>query len=197
MRAFAAIGTALAERFAGEALAGVRDAERAVDESFQRDRRFTKLGEFAERSFAGDDDAFDAEPFHKRDACRRGDGHLRRGVDFHAEPEFLRQHGQSQILDEHRVHAGGVKRDELAFGRRQLVGEDQDVERGITADVVVVEKLHERRQLVVSEIIGALPGIELLETEVDGIRTVGDGRAGAVQITGGCEEFGFHAAATA
>ena len=196
LRTFAAIGAALAERFAGEALTGVGDAESAVDKSFQFNRRFTKLGELPERNFAGDDDALDAQPLRKRDPFRRGDGHLRRGMNFHPQPEFLGQHSQTQILNQHRVHTGRIECDELALGDWQLVGENQHIERGVPAHIVGMEKFHQRGQLVVGKIISALPGIELLETEIDRICAVGNRGSGAVPVTRGGEEFRFHAATT-
>ena len=121
---------------------------------------------------------------------------MRRGVDFHAEAEFLRQHRQTQILHQHRVHAGRVERDELAFGSRQLVGENQHVECSVTADIVFMEILHQRLYLIISEIVGALPGVELLEAEIDSVSAVGNGGASAIPVTGRSEKFGFHVTAT-
>ena len=37
-------------------------------------------------------------------------------MNFHSHAEFLREDSQAQILNEHRVHTGGVERDELTFG---------------------------------------------------------------------------------
>ncbi len=77
MGALAAVGAAAAEGFAGEALAGVGDAERAVDEDL--DGHGGGVGDFAdlgEAQFAGEHDALDAELADEFDAPGFGEGHL-------------------------------------------------------------------------------------------------------------------------
>ena len=67
LRALAAVGAALAERFAREALAAVRHAERAVDEDFElAGGGLTDGSDVFEGELAGEDDAADAEALRVR-----------------------------------------------------------------------------------------------------------------------------------
>ena len=81
--AFAAVGGAAAERLAGEALAGVGDAECAVDEDFQGELHLrgglggVDFSDVGEGIFAGEDDELGAEFAGEGDAGGARDRHLR------------------------------------------------------------------------------------------------------------------------
>jgi hypothetical protein len=138
--ALAAIRAPLSERFAREALPRIGDAQRTVDESFQRDFGVVKLRKFAERGLAGNDDAFDAKSLRKRNALGRSDGHLRRSVNVHVHAKFARQNGNTEVLHDHHIHASVIEQDQFALSISEFVGEDKCVERAESANIVLVKK---------------------------------------------------------
>jgi len=52
-----------------------------------------------------------------------------------------------------------------------------------------MEEFHELRQIGVGEIVGAHPGVEFFQAEVNRVRAVLDGGLGAIPIAGGREKF--------
>ena len=102
----------------------------------------------------------------------------------------MRQLRQSQILNDESVHTGLGNGTQLRFGGLQLAGEDERVHGHESLHSVEVEKLHELGQVLVGEIVGTQPRIELRQPEVNRIRTRHHCRAGAIPIAGGGEEFG-------
>ena len=53
-----------------------------------------------------------------------------------------------------------------------------------------MEEFHQPRQVGLGEIVGAHPGVELVEAEVNRVRAILDGGFDAVPIAGGREQFG-------
>ena len=102
----AAIGAAAAERFARQALAAVGDAQRAVDEHFQRHVGARRdLADVVDRQFAGQNHALDAQPADEFDAARLGQRHLRRAVDRQLGSQPVHQPRQTQVLHDHGIGA--------------------------------------------------------------------------------------------
>jgi hypothetical protein len=192
--AFAAVGGAAAEGFAGEALARVGDAEGAVDKDLERQRRRGGLGlgcldglDLGDGIFAGEDDELRAEIAGEADAGGAGDRELRRGVDRKIGRERADESADPDVLDDGGIDTGGDDGAQVRFGVGQLGGEYERVERDVAADAAMVEKLHERGQIGLREIFRAHAGVETLEAEVDGIGAVFDGGAGAFPVAGGRE----------
>ena len=203
--AFAAVGGAAAERLGGEALAGVGDAERAVDEDLELDggggdRRAVGRGllgelglEFAdlgEGVLAGEDDEAGAEIAGEADAGGAGDRHLRRDVDRQVRREGANQSAEADILHDHGVDPGGDEGADVVGGFGDLVGEDEDVEGDVAAHAAPVEEAHELRKVGGGEVVRAHPGVEALKAEVDGVGAVLDGGAHAVPVARGGEDLG-------
>ena len=67
--------------------------------------------------------------------------------------------------------------------------EHQRVERDVAAHAAPVQELHQRRQIRLGEIVGAHPGVELVEAEINRVRAVFDRGAGAIPIAGGREDL--------
>ena len=196
--AFAAVGGAAAERFAGEALAGVGDAERAVDEDLERQRHLggglggVDLRDVGERIFAGEHDELRAELAGELHAGGAGDRHLRGAVDRKIRRERADQPADADVLHDGGVDAGGDDGAQVVLGvGGQFVGEDERVERHVAAHAAAVEKFHQRGQVGRREILRAHPGVEALEAEVDRVGAVLDGGAGAFPVAGGREQFRF------
>lgn len=191
--ALATVGAAAAEGFGGEALAGVGDAESAVDEDFEGEFGMVvglEAFEFAEGEFAGEDGLVDAEAFGEFQSLRGGDGHLGGGVEAEARGGFFYQLSKAKVLDDDGVNAGVFEVAELGFGVGEFGGEDEGVEGDVTFDAVRVEECHQAGQVFFGEVIGAQAGVEAGHAEINGVGAVGDGGTGAVPVTGGGEEFG-------
>ena len=193
--AFAAVCGALAEGFAGEALAGVGDAEGSMDEDFDGRCGFGRGGDFGDLldgELAGEDGALHGEEgLDEFEAIGGGDGHLGRGVEFDVWGDFSGHFGKAEVLDDEGVDSGAGDEPELAFGGFEFAGEDEGVHRDEAFDAVLVEEVHQLGEVVFGEVVGAEAGVESGETEEDGVGTGGDGGAGAVPVSGGAEEFGF------
>src|SRR5207249_5089497 len=134
LRAFAAIGGPSAQRLAGEALTGVGDAQRTVDENFQRQlwvagcglvvgwpiRTATRNPQIAarlpschlnlldlfQRTFAGEHDEIATEFAGEFDAASAGYGHLRRGMNREIRRELANPAAYSHVLHDGGVHSG-------------------------------------------------------------------------------------------
>ncbi len=105
--AFAPVGRPAAERLAGQALAGVGDAEGAVDEDLDgKVGVVADPGDLAEGQLAGQDHPRAAELLREPDALGAGDRHLGRGVDLQVGRDRPDQPGQANVLDDHGVDSG-------------------------------------------------------------------------------------------
>jgi hypothetical protein len=194
--ALAAVGGASAERFAGEALAGVGDAEGAVDEDFEGQGRSALAegvpdsGDFGDGILAGEDHELAAQFAHELDPGRAGDRHLGRGVDGEVRGEPPDQAADADILHDGGVDAGGDDRAEVVFGLGKFGREDQRVESDVAPDTAAMEPGHQFRQVDLGEVVGSEPGVETGEPEIDRVGTVLDRGADAVPIARRGEEFG-------
>ena len=181
--------------FAGEALAGVGDAQRAVDKDFQRgggaERGGLEALDFLDRKLAGEDGARQwHDGFDERQPLGRGEGHLGGGVDFHVGRHRLGQPGEAEVLNDDGVHAGGGDHAQLGFRGRQLTGEHQRVHRQIPAQAVAVQVFHEFGQIRIDEIVSAQPRVEFGQAEVDRVGTGGHCRPRAIPVARRGQQFG-------
>ena len=67
---------------------------------------------------------FDSEFFGKANALRRGDRHLRGGVDAQVWKHSARDLGETDILDDYGVHSGVVECLKFGDGIGQFLRED-------------------------------------------------------------------------
>ena len=191
--ALAAVGAAAAEGFGGEALAGVGDAEGAMDEDFEGEFGMVvglEAFELAEGEFAGENGLVDVEAFGEFESLRGSDGHLGGGVEAEAGGDLFDEFGEAEVLDDDGVDAGVFEVAELGFGVGEFGGEDEGVEGDVAFDAVGVEEGHQAGEIFFGEVVGAQAGVEAGHAEVDSVGTVGDSGAGAVPVAGGGEEFG-------
>ena len=158
--AFAAVGTPLAERLAGEALAGVGDAERTVDKDLERHPLLVEALEFPQREFAGQNGAGDPEIAGHLDSLRRGEGHLGRGMDGKLRNDRGCQTHQTDVLDDQRIDAATVKEAQVLGGVIEFSGEDKGIERHVGLHPVAVAECGDFGKLLLGKIIGAQSGIE-------------------------------------
>jgi hypothetical protein len=141
LAAIAAIGTAPGMRVADVALAAVGDAQRAVDEEFQRgaglrpDRR-----DLLQRQFTRQHQLRQADILQKACLLRRADVGLRAGVQLdRRQVEFQQAH----VLDDQRIDASVVHLPDQFARRFQLVVAQDGVERGEDARVEPMRVFHQ------------------------------------------------------
>ena len=195
--AFAAVGRAAAERFARQALAGIGDAEGAVDEDFEVER-FALGGLFRlhllhlrDRDFAAEDGERGAETAGVIDARRARDRHLRRSVDREVGGDPADEAADAGVLDDGGINAGRDDRAEGTRGFGQFVREDQRIEGHVALDPAAVQVSHELRQVGLFEVLGPDAGVEATDAEEHRIGAVLDRRADAVPFAGRGEDFGL------
>ena len=70
-----------------------------------------------------------------------------------------------------------------------FIGEDQRIEGDITLDAAAVEELHQLGQIGFGEILGAHPGVETLQAEIDGIGAIFDRGLDALPIARRGQQF--------
>ena len=182
--AFAAVGTPLAERLARQALAGVGDAERAVDKDLERHPLLVEALEFPQREFAGQDRAGDPEIAGHLDTLRRGEGHLGRGVDGKFRNDRGRQTHQTDVLNDQRIDAGTVQEAQVLRRVIEFSGEDKGIERHVGLHPVAVAEGGDLGKLLLGEIIGAQSGIEAGQAEEHRIGAIGNRRLQAIPPPG-------------
>jgi len=109
---------------------------------------------------------------HELDSARLGQRHLRRSMDRQPRRQSFTQAGEADVLHDDSVTASRRNGGEDLGGLFELVGENQRVERDVTADVSLVEKPHNLRQFFRTEVGRAVPRVEAGHAEVDRVRAV-------------------------
>ena len=192
--AFAAIGAALPERLTRQALSRIGDAESAVDESLEL-HRAGRIGmkepDLAHRVLTGDHGAVEMQqPVGKGERLRRGDCHLRRGVEMQVGHHGPGHRGEAEVLHDDRVDPRVTKEPELLRRVREFAGKNERVESHETPHPVGVEEVHQLRQVLLGEVICSKPRIEAWHAKEDRVRPVRHGGARAVPVARGGEQFG-------
>ena len=173
-----------------------------MHEDFQRkgrraagDRDLITLGrldglDFANGILAGQHHQFASQRAGELHAGRAGDRELRGPVDREIGGDPSDESANADILNDGGIDTGGDDRAEVIFGVGELLGEYQGVEGDITAHATPMQELHQRGQVGLGEVLGPHAGVEAVETEVDRVGPVLHGRACAVPVSGGGQEFG-------
>ena len=91
---------------------------------------------------------------------------------------------QTHILNDDGIDPGVVEQTQFGHGVGQFVGENEDVQRHVGFDPMVVEKGHDFGQIVFGKILRPHARIEARQSEIDRIRAIGHGGAQAVPIAG-------------
>jgi hypothetical protein len=95
----------------------------------------------------------------------------------------------SNILDNHRVHARPNDGLEILPGVVQLRFKHQCVESDVALDAPVVEISHEFRQVGFGKVPGPHPRVKPVQTEINGVRAVLNRRPGAFPVARGRQKF--------
>ena len=195
--AFAAVGRAATERFARQALAGISDAERAVDEDLEVEGGALgglfrlHLLHLRDRDLATEHGERSAQTAGVIDARRARHRHLRRGMDREVRRDAADEAADAGVLDDGGVDAGRDDRAERARGLGEFVGKDQRIERHVALHAAAVQVGHELRQVRLFEVLGPDAGVEAADAEEHRVGAVLDRRADAVPFAGRGEDFGL------
>jgi hypothetical protein len=195
LRARPAVGRALGDHPGHEALPGVRDAERAVDEALepQRGDGLADGADVLQRVLASEDHPLHPQLAHHRGAGGVVHGHLRGAVDFQPRVQTPDEPHQPDIL-----HDDGVDPPVHALAQElervhQLARLDEDVEREVDAPPARVRQQARLLQLVEGELGPLVTGVEAGGAQIDGVGPVGHGGANGIQGAGGREKLGDRA----
>ena len=147
--ALAAVGRPAAEGLAGQALARIGHAERAVDEDLDRHVGLGRGPCAISSSDSSRARITREQPSSaaSRDPFLAGDRHLGRGVDLQVGSDGPDQPGQAQVLDDHRVDARHGQLADRRFDLGQLGREDQRIERDVASHPAAVEQRHDLGQV--------------------------------------------------
>ena len=195
LRTRATIGAALGDHPGHIALTGVRDAQRAMDERLETERRHggANAPDVVQRVLAREDHARDAEPLHHARAGPVVDGHLRGPVDLERRIHTLDEADQPDILDDRGIDAAVDALAEIDQRVVQLARLDQDIEREVDPRPALVGHKARLLEFVERELGAFIPRVEVRGTTIDGVGAVGDGRPHGIERAGGGEEFGDRA----
>ena len=124
-------------------MAGIRHAERAVDEHFKLAIGLGADGaDLVEGQLARHHDAADAETLREADAIGAGDAHLRAAVDFEAGRDLPREFHDAKVLDDDGI---GASLGDGCEGARRLLDfgiEEKRVESDVSLDAAPVQGAH-------------------------------------------------------
>ena len=95
------------------------------------------------------------------------------------------------VLDDGSVDGRAMQQDELLLRLRELIGENENIERHVALHTVVVQEIHQAREILRREIGRAHAGVESRQTEVDRVRAIRHRGASTLPVAGGRKQFGL------
>ena len=178
---FAAVGAALPQGFAGEALTGIGHTQGPMDKHLEGHGQ-PPLVELPLEALQIPQPQFPRQHHTHRPQFGRhghpggtGDRHLGGAMHRQGRRELGRQHRQADVLHDQRVDAGGGRRQQQIRGRRQLMAEHQHIHREEALDAAPVQPGHHLGQVLEAEVLRPQARIEAIHAEVDRIGAIGHG----------------------
>jgi hypothetical protein len=101
------------------------------------------------------------------------------------------QSNQSEILNDDCIHLGFPDPAKQSFGFDEFRGEDQYIEREVSATSTGMKVIHDKGKIGFGEIFSSEAGIEGWKAEIDGIGPCGNGSFEAIPVSRWGEEFRF------
>jgi hypothetical protein len=141
-----------------------------------------EFSEFAEREFSGKNGKGDASATGKGDSFGRGESHLGGSMNLYLRADLPGQSNQAEILNDDGIHLGFPDPAKQSLGFDEFRGEDQYIEREVSATSTGMKVIHDKWKIGFSEIFGSETGIERGEAEINGIGTGGNGSLEALPI---------------
>ena len=146
-----AIGTALAQGLTGEALAGVGDTQGPMHKHLQRHGQPPLLQlalqtlQIPQTQFPGQHHPHGPQLGRHGHPGGAGDRHLGGAMHRQGRRELGSQQRQADVLHDHRIHPGGLGRQQQLRGGGQLMAEHQHVDREEALDTAAVQPGHHLR----------------------------------------------------
>jgi hypothetical protein len=192
LRTLPAVRAAAAPRFGRQALPRPCDAQRAVNEHLEGNRRALGVrADLVDRELAWDDDAREPELGEQRRGERRGRRHLRRTVGLERGAQRTRDQRDRGILHDDRVDAGGRDAPDQLLDDWQLRLEDERVERDVGLRAGAMDPGDDLGERVAREVRGTRAGVEaIVEAEVNGVGTGGEGGCHRIAIARRRQDLG-------
>ena len=178
---FAAVGTALPQGFAGEALPGIGHAQGPMHKHLQGhgEPPLVELPlealQIPQAKLPRQHHPHGPQFGRHRHAGGAGDRHLGGAMHRQARCQLGRQHRQADVLHDQRIDAGGGRRQQQLGRIREFMGEHQHVHREEALDATAVQPGHHLRQVVEAEVLRPQARIEAIHAEIHGIGPVGHG----------------------
>lgn len=194
--AFTAVGAALAEGLAGEALPRIGHAQGAVHEHLQRHVQLTlpqlalQAAQVGEGQLAGEHHPRTPQRCSLRDTGRAGDRHLGGSMDRQLRRQDAGQARQADVLNDQRINPCRRRRLHQRCGILQLIAEHQHVDGKEALDPALVQPVHHVRQLADLKVGRTHAGIERLHAEIDSIGTIGHRGPQGLPVAGRRQQFG-------
>ena len=171
-----------------------------MNEHFQRQsgrwnrRGIRSLGcldflDFLEGAFAGQDHKLAAQLSRKLHSRRARDGHLRGGVDGKIRREMTDEPADAHVLHDGGIHPGRDDRPEVLLRVQEFIGKDESVECDVSLHAAEMQEFHEPGQIGLGKIVGAHPGVETFQAEVNGIGAIFHRSLGALPISRRSQKF--------
>ena len=117
--------------------------------------------------------------------------HLSGGVDGDGWEMIPQQGHKPEVLHDDTVNANILEKREKIDDVRKLVVEQEGVERDVDAPAVPVGEERRFFKLLLREVAGALSGVEIAGSEIEGVGARPEGGGEGFGRARRCEEFGF------
>ena len=142
-----------------------------------------------QRELSGQNDPFTAQCGRLRHTSSTRDRHLRGAMQRKIRHQGSSQTTKTHVLNDQRIHSGGLRRKQQRSSSFQLIAEHEHVEGEETPHLALMQPGHHLPQFFDAEVLSPLAGIESIDTEINGIGTVGDCGLEAVPVTGWGEQL--------
>ena len=139
--------------------------------------------EIGESQLSGQNNALATEGGGLGHTGRTRDRHLGGTVQHETGYQFLRQTAETDVLHDHRIDTGLGSGDQQFRRSIQLIAEHKHVEGEEAPHIALMQPMHQLGQLADAEVVSPLSGIEGINTEINGVRAVGDGCLERVPVT--------------
>ena len=171
-----------------KALAGVAHTQGPVYEHFNFNGGVgADIGDLGPVQLSGEDHTLHAQVGAPQYAVQGMDGHLGGGVDLQVRGGLLEHPQYAQVLNQHRVHTHLTGLDGQLCRGGELPVREQGIEGQINFCTPKMAVRNRRRRLFLGKIFGAAAGVEVPESQIDGVRPVLHGGGYRLRRPGGGE----------
>ena len=191
----APVGTALAQGFAGEALARIGNAKGSMHKHFQGHGQLALLqltlqaAQVGERQLPGKHDPFTTKLRSHGNPCGAGDRHLSGSVHSQFGRQLASQPGQANVLNNQGIDMGRSGSPDQPCRLNQLITEYEHIYGEKSLHPPPMQPVHQLRQLLLLKISRPHTGVKYLHTEINGIGAICYRGAQGLPITRRGQQF--------